>query len=391
MIVEHDNLYVKFDPLNMVVSIQVKSGNIKQVHYSESNTYTPNRKITPLYLQPSVYITDPNKIIANGEKVNQLSSGRWYLGSVTAANEITTKTTDAGGNTADYAIGTNYQLVIRKNTEYLSPQMLYFVGTFFDSRRGMDVHAQNSVLLSSTSNTESEAAPTLVLDAPLSNPFNPIEGLGNKTFTASLFRTGAKVPDTNVKYWWYVVESGVEHLIGSKQLDLAYVSGQNTNKLTVNTEYIGKLLIRCKAMYYTGTAPTAPDKKAAIAETKLIRKLPASTYWQINKITGSVVLPGDTTIRREAEAYTNKGKISNPGKYWHFRWFHNTNKAGAKDIEVGHGTSLSLPVSYAGGMSSTPGTIKLDVQEFTEYQALMVGNDVLTDKNGEVLTGFTTK
>lgn len=389
MIVDVDPLYPSYDPLSVNVNIAVKSGTLKQVYYADSNTYAPNRMLTPLYLQPSVYTVDPNKIIADGDKIAQLSSGKWYMGSVEAANEITKKTTDSDAASAPYAVGVNYVLVVRKNVEYKSPQQLFFVATYYDTRRGMDVHAQDSKLLSCTSNAESEAAPVVVLDKPRAYPFSPLDGLGKLVINASMFRTGKQVDAANAKFWWYTEEGGVEHLIGSTVFDVFYLSGQNTAALEVDLEYVGIRLIRCKAEYYTGVTPSVPTSKAVIAETKLIRRFPASTYWRSNKISGERVRPTDKSIIREAEAGTNAGRIANPGKFWHFRWLHNTNKPGAVDTEVGHGVSLNIPVTYAGVQSATPGTLKLEVVEHGEYQVLTDKNgEPLTDKDGVVLTGF---
>lgn len=391
MIIDDEPLYLQFDPLSVISSIAVKSGSVKQVHYSDSNTFTPNRMLTPLYLQPAVYTIDPNKRIADGDKIGQLSSGKWYLSSILPANQITKKTTDADAATADYAIATNYQLVVRKNISHLSPQQLFFVATYFDSRRGMDVTAQESQLLSTTTNSESESAPVVVLDKPESYIFNPINGLGNTSIKASMFRTGKPITE-NIKYWWYVVSGTVAHLIGSNPRDLFYVSGQNTSTLIVNTEFIGQLLIRCKAEYHTGAAPASPSANAVTVETTFIRRLPASLHWRVDHPTGIKVLPGDTVIKREAVSITNDGEIPNPGKYNYFRWLHNTNQPGAVDTEVGHGVNLSIPVSYAGPSTAKAGRIKLDVLEYTEYQPIDLPNgDFLTDNEGDIISGFTTK
>lgn len=391
MIIYDEPLYLQFDPLSVIPNIAVISGSVKQVHYSDSNTYTPNRMLTPLHLQPSVYTIDPNKKIANGDKIAQLSSGKWYHGNISTANQITKKTTDSDAATADYAIGTNYRLVVRKNTSHLSPEQLFFVATYFDSRRGMDVTAQASQLLSTTTNAESEAAPVVVLDKPEAFVFNPIDGLGNTSINASVFRTGKPVT-ANVKYWWYVIISGISHLIGSTPRDLFYVSGQNTSTLIVNTEFIGQLLIRCKSECYTGAAPASPSVNAVTAETTFIRRLPTSLHWRVDRPTGDKVLPGDTEIRRTAVSITNDGEIPNPGRFNYFRWLHNTNQPGAVDTEVGHGVNLSLPVSHAGPSTAKPSSIILDVYEYTEYQAIeLKDGDVLTDNNGNIITGFTIK
>lgn len=392
MIIDQEPLYLQFDPLSVIVSLNVKSGAVKQVHYADSNTYTPNRLLTPLYLLPSVWTIDPAKIIADGEKIGQLSSGKWYTGSVSPINEVTKKTTDADAGTADYAVGSNYQLVVRKNISHLSPQQLFFVATYFDTRRGMDVTAQAAELLSTTSNAESEAAPVVVLDKPEGYVINPIAGLGNTTVKATMFKTGNPVTAGNVKYWWYTEDDGVEHLIGSTDRDLFYVSGQNTDSLVVNTEFIGTRLLRCKAQYYTGVAPANPTVSAVTAETKFIRRMPASLTHHVERITGSIVQAGDKLIKRRAYAATNGGVVADPGKFFHHRWLVNSNKVGAVDVEVAHGISMEIPVSYAGDSTAKPATIKLDVTELTEYQAIeLPGDDVLRDHLGNIICGKTTK
>lgn len=389
MIIHEDPLFRRYDPLQIHVDIRPKSGTIKQVHYEETDTYVPNRRLTPLYLQPSFYVVDPNSVIIRGEKINQLSSGKWYLGAVTPDNLITRKTTDPGSETAEYAVGTNYELVVRKNTPYTSPQMLYFVGTFYDTRRSMDVYGQKNILLSSTSNAENESLPVLVLDYPESHRFNPLQGTGQRTITASMFKNGEKVSPENMACWWYMVENGKQIMFSPLDEQPMYVSGQNTHTLTLDTEYIGNLLIRCVAVYYTGNKPGTTGSNPSVAETKFIRRLPANLTFQINQISGKYVMPNTYVIKREAEVYTADGqKVTNPGRHWLFKWLHNWNTPGSTDREIAHGAYLELPRNYAGASSAKPTLLKLDVVENTESHLFYVGDDYLTDSSGHVLTGY---
>ncbi|MCC8154273.1 MAG: hypothetical protein LIP01_08705 [Tannerellaceae bacterium] len=186
-----------------------------------------------------------------------------------------------------------------------------------------------------------------------------------------------------------MVEDGKERLVGSDELDFFYVSGQNTKKLTINPEYVSKMLFRCKAEYYEGTVPTSPTDTAAEAETKFRRRYPKSLYIKVNVRTGETVLATTSTIKAEAIVGTKTGVIGNPEQFFHIRWYRNTLTSGSTDMQIGRGVALSVDRATLGlGVSERPRLIA-KAEEHDPYMALTdkEGN-ILTDENGNILVGF---
>lgn len=388
MIEAKEFLYVQYDPLNVTKSLREVGGTVKQVYYADSHTYVPNRELTPLVLQPVIVITDPNNILSGGDKAGQLASSAWYAGGISEANRITAL--QLPENTGEpYVLGSNASLVVRKNVSRETPVTLFFKGEFYDSRRGSNVSVSMSILLSTTSNSESMPSPTLVLSKPAGWTYNPLKGTGNQTVSAQLYQSGSAIADSHARYWWYVIENNRERLIGSSNTDFFYVSGQDTKTLSLNPEYMKNVMIRCKAQYYGDTKPTAPGITAVTAETSFVRKYPASLHGKVNVRTGEIIAPHTDRIKLEGKINIYGGEIVNPEKYFFIRWHRNTMTPGSQDTEIGHGAALTIGRSVAGIDSSQVPRVSFTAEEHNEYQAFTdKSGNLLTDKNNNILTGY---
>ena len=388
-------LYVHYDPLSLGFVIKEIGGGIKQVYYADSNQYVPNRSLAPLILVPEIQVVDPDKIIPYADIASQLVAARWYLNSVTSASQVTVYEDDPGGNTADFALSRTYKsgLVVRKNVPQTQPVSLFFQGEYYDSRRGSNILITGAALLTSTSNAESVAAPVVILDKPSSWIFNPLKGIAKHTINAFMFRGGNQVPNTNIAFFWYKVKNGVESLIDTAK-DLFYVSGKNANgtwnsSIVVDPDYMEKTHIRCRADYFEGTRPTSPTQ-GNMAETVFKRRFPHSLKAELIIRTGDLVKSDVNTIIAEAQVKTNGSVISNPGRFFFFRWYRNTMTSGSQAVEIGHGEKLTLSRNEVFSSSNvTSPKISFEMIDHGAYEELTDKNgQVLTTKDGEVLTGF---
>ncbi|MCC8154272.1 MAG: hypothetical protein LIP01_08700 [Tannerellaceae bacterium] len=153
------NLYAQYEALSVTKSMTFDGGSTKQVYYAESKQYMPDRELTPFTLQPVIIISDPDGIIPTGDKAGSLSAVRWFVGSTDAANQITSLN-------PDYTLGAKGALIVHKNVPQESPLTLIFEGEFYDTRRMSSVFIDMAVQLTTTSNAESAAGPTLSIDRP---------------------------------------------------------------------------------------------------------------------------------------------------------------------------------------------------------------------------------
>ena len=159
------HIFRVFDALNLVKGIKAVGGPDHQTYYIESDVYAPDRRITPLILQPYVEVSDPNGVIPAGDKVGELSSASWYIGEAILANKITAKESEATLDTP-FAIGENNALHVRKNST--KSILLIFEGEYLDICKDKNIHISLTYKLTTTSNTEVKPAPKLMLSKPQS-------------------------------------------------------------------------------------------------------------------------------------------------------------------------------------------------------------------------------
>lgn len=219
-----------YSALDVSHSIKVLDGSLKQTYYPTNGDYVPNRNIIPTVLIPSFIVKGKDGIIENGEKVSELSGGKWFENDVQIVNN------------PDYEVGKDYQLTIFKNVEDVTT--LRFEGEFLDKRNKKIIAFDNSILLSTIHHNEHKAEPKLELDKPNNWEHFPVKsGDGIVSIRATV--TDDKLYHSAVR--WFMVKDKVEIPI---EETLFYVSGQNTNELKVDTSYMGEVLIRAKNLDY---------------------------------------------------------------------------------------------------------------------------------------------
>ena len=231
------SLIVTFDALNLVKGIKSIGGPDKQVYYIESDVFAPDRRITPLILQPYILVEDPHKIIASGDKVGELSSAKWYFDEIKSENRITAKEEDASMDTP-FAMGVNNSLHIRKNVERAT--QLFFEAEYLDIRKNKNIHITLTYMLSTTQSSEVKPAPKLKLSKPQSWKYCPLDKITEATIEAEVFADN-KGYKSAVE--WCKVENNKEIPLTDEPFVLG---GQNSNKLVVNPNVMGDTLLRAR-------------------------------------------------------------------------------------------------------------------------------------------------
>jgi len=366
-------LNIQYDPLHEAFSLVVKGGSLLQVHSAETDTYLPDRQITPLVIEPAFYIQDNNSVIESGHHESSLVDIRWYENSEAPANLII-----SGKN--GYETGANGALIVSKNVPYMSPLTLIFTANYLDPRTSNVIRVHETKTLSTTSLLEMPV--TLELDKPGSWTFDPLTESGLRTITAILRLAGNEVGADRRAFWWYVVENKVERLIDS-EIDLFYESGQNTPTITIDSRYIdGKVLIRCKSEYIAPntSAPTQPTLKCQIKETTVNR---CYSQWDYDYFVNgsSQVSPLALDIKSEG-IVTAKGKtVDNPIEKFDLKWSLKSQVFGANWRAICYGIEAIIPRNdYKNGAH-----LAFEVDEKKALGPVTIGSDILAI-NGEILT-----
>ena len=223
---EH-SIAVVFDAVSISKDIEVIGGPNSQNYYADSNTFIPNRFLTPLLLKPIVYVADPNKVIPDGNKFEELTECTWYEN----GKQIFT------GD--DYIINKNNTLTVKKNSQV--DLDISYSAKWFDPRKKQSISIEDSITLVSISLAESAFNPRLTLSKPQNWIHNPLKG--ERVYTINAYISTDKVYEGAVE-WYYIGKDKKEVLIDEKCL--FYEGGQYTNALDVNSDYLNNCIIKAK-------------------------------------------------------------------------------------------------------------------------------------------------
>lgn len=320
------SLIVTFDALNLVKGIKSIGGPDKQVYYIESDVFAPDRRITPLILQPYILVEDPHKIIASGDKVGELSSAKWYFDEMKSENRITAKEEDASIDTP-FALSVNNSLHIRKNVE--KAIQLFFEAEYLDIRKNKNIHISLTYLLTTTQSSEVKPAPKLKLSKPQSWKYRPLDKMTEANIEAEVFADN-KGYKSAVE--WCKVENDIEIPLSEK--DAFYLGGQNSDKLQVNPSLMPSTLLRARQLSedtynkYYGINPEWDGRMSEVMENRnlLIERKCEMGYFAPNGIVAGSrgYLYTDYFISVKDSNVTLTRGVSNlsDGSYWRLNYYN---------------------------------------------------------------------
>lgn len=373
------NIITKWTPLVSRFGIVVEAGSKTQFYYTNEAQFIPSREVTPLKLVAMLNVADPDGQIPTGNKTSSCDV-KWYEGSYDS--QITADTTG-------YTLGSDKSLTVTKNVLPNNPMQILVRCTYTDPRNGNTLVYEDRCALNSISKTDN--VHTLTIDKPSKMLFNPLKDDSTVTINATLKLGADVVADANAKYWWYVVNNGVETLIDTLDTAIEYVSGQGTKALTINAMYTNQSIIRVKAVSYEGTAPTTPPDLAAQAEFAIIYNIPdvRSMIYTPNSTT---IHKGDTSKVFKCELSTNREILTDAQAKAHFliRWYKKPTTAGGVASRLGDGVSITVPVSELSLSGRQTMQVYADVYAFGAY-GYLVNSDgkIITTADGKAILART--
>lgn len=374
--VQPQQIRTSYTPLKASFGVVIDGGGSKtQFYYTNSNTYIPNRTITPMKLKSFLNIADPDGIISNGDKSSQLTV-TWYEGS--ESTQITS------GN-SNYTLNADGTLLVKKNVSPSAPVQILCRATYVDARNGNTLVYNDTFTLNSIQKSDDQLS--LSINQPSKITYNPLKDSQYIDITATLKMGSETVADANVAYWWYKVVNGEETLINSSDLNIEYVSGQGTKTLRIDADNTYLSIIRCRAAYYTGTKPSAPTDDTLMAETAIIYKIPPIRAF-VYSPNGNIIRKGMANMTFYVKILTNKEELTEEqiNKYFFVKWFKKSSTAGATGTEIGHGSSVSVTADnlrLSGGLQMS---VYPEVYEIGPYTVLTTGSgDPIRTGTNEVI------
>lgn len=362
------NLITKWTPLVTRFGIVAEAGSKTQFYYATEGQYIPSRAVTPLKLVAMLNVVDPDGVLPTGNKISSCDV-KWYEGDYD---------TQITADTSGYSLGTDGSLTVTKNVHPNSPIQVLCRATFVDPRNGNTLVYEDRAQLSSINKSDSSL--TIFVNRAAKITFNPLLDDATVTITANMKLGSEEVPDANAKYWWYVVDNGVEYLIDTLDTAIEYVSGQGTNTLTVNAMYTNQSIIRVKGARYEGTAPTTCPDNAPSTDVALIYSLPDVTA-NIYSPNSTVIRDGDNSKLFKCELMTNRTVLTDTQANEHYlvRWYKKPTTAGGVATQLADGTSITVPTSELTLAGRQAMQVYVDVYGFGAY-------GYLVDSSGKMIT-----
>lgn len=325
--IKKQSAVVVYDPLDVSFNIIENGGNLLQTKESNSGRYDPDRTITPLTLTPTLQVKDPNHILNDGDHSSKLFNHRWYYNQEDEQHRITSRT-----DPDMFVLNTDMSLEICGNVAPGAVNLICLC-QYIDARRNEVLNFRKVLALACTS--VSDCNLTLEMDAGARLPLSPYKANTLRTIHAQLKNGGTDVADSSATYVWKVA---TENRAVSTD-DPWYVSGIGTKNLTVDTKYIGKVVLQCEANLQTDTTTKVS------AMTKLHRWY--GQYREDIEIPrGQFILPSTQMCTVRAKVSTNRmGEIDSPQKYFDIILVWKKDLPGENWKVLGYGPTKDIQVT----------------------------------------------
>ena len=368
-------------PLTGSLTIASGGGALSQVYDSLSQSYEPvDREDTPLVLSPVVSLTDPDT--GQAVPISDLSAVeiRWYVGTATTYVTSRIPSDDYHLQTDDDTATGNATgaLVVRHNVgptdNYAVPLLCELTCT--DSSRAETYKFDATVMLSSE--VKAQDLLTVQMGNPKTVTFDPIrDDSSQRTFTAKVLN-GSEDVTASVKLFWYIDDVLADAHLG-------YVSGQNTDALTLDADYLDGAVV--KAMFAIDTTATAPDHPAKAESTLLWHwpRMQALPYSQ----SGEAIRSTDEQKKFSAiiQAYGHDVPAAKVQKYCRLNWYTRpTNTTTRTDRGWGDEVTLDGTVLFQTGGAHC--NVGVDLYTLGKQIAVVddvTGETVVDDATGAVV------
>lgn len=349
----------QFSPMSVIPYIQVLGSSQTQVFRAASQSYEPNRTLTPTVIRPEVSVYDPDLVFENGTANRKLGYIKWYV------NGVDVTTTDDYLNGL-YAIDLSDSIMrgtlsVKKNVSPETRVKLRFEAILPDTRTGQNLTVSiDNILL-----TTQDVAPdkwTVELNCPTEVLVNPISMTEQLVITPNLFRGTDLIP------------------LASNGISFMLYSMNGTNRVPVTTYELisivqGVVTLDLRLIQkkdYLLSVIWNNSIEIAYVQFSVMRYYP---HVKAEMVDYGDILPNQQVIYAMALVHSPTGVVADPGKYYTIEW-HTVSPYG--DVTHNQGELAEIDVNRSG-----IGTGGVDIYyTIDEKEAMKVG----TDSAGEVYT-----
>lgn len=385
------DISVHVDPISFIADIEVLSGNTAQTYNQDTKEYEPDRSLVPCVLMPYVQVSDPEGVM-NGNRT--ITGVEWYEGvpKSDGSNRI--------ANGEDYVISDDgtptYSLKVKKNVDQNTPIDIFAIFTVTDTRKNTEVKVERSVSLY-TALYDTKVLNMRLMDQPKGWFIDPTRekadssGRWMHTITAQLFSGKEEVPDANAAYWWEInTDNSTWRQITQDELDI-FISGKDskgnwTKSLTFDARFVRTAAFRCRAAYYTGTRPSAPELENLQVTSTVKVEMPKTLRASIRQLSGAKINASmSTNVKFECVLTDNKQVITYNEKLFSITWKAKSGKAGVSDKEIGKGNTISFVPSSLGFEKAYSMAVYAEVKMYAVTALVTSGGKVMISNNKAVI------
>lgn len=385
------DISVHVDPISFIADIEVLSGNTAQTYNQDTKEYEPDRSLVPCVLMPYVQVSDPEGVM-NGNRT--ITGVEWYEGvpKSDGSNRI--------ANGENYVISDDgtptYSLKVKKNVEANTPIDIFAIFTVTDTRKNTEVKVERSVSLY-TALYDTKVLNMRLMNQPKGWFIDPTRekadssGRWMHTITAQLFSGKEEVPDANAAYWWEInTDNSTWRQITQDELDI-FISGKDskgnwTKSLTFDARFVRTAAFRCRAAYYTGTRPSAPELENLQVTSTVKVEMPKTLRASIRQISGAKINASmSTNVKFECVLTDNKQVITYNDKLFSITWKAKSGKAGVSDKEIGKGNTISFVPSSLGFEKAYSMAVYAEVKMYAVTALVTSGGKVMISNNKAVI------
>lgn len=306
---------VVYSPLSYIFQVLETGGSTMQKYDATTSSYIPNRQLTPLVLQPSLVISDPDGVVATADYVTHMNSVAW------------TVTQTANGTTATVSPKATQQLAMTEGGYWVDDTTkkawLYinvaagnvlhvsFTGNYTDTRRG----EVQTFEWEKDLGCEAQTDMNVTLDAgrwSYNVHLLPMKHWGQFGIHVQLRNGKDAIPDARCVYQWQWWTGTAWSEDFSEQAWL--VSGEQSKEIVVDQDFIQKVVLRVKATAFGNNATTQ-------YWTTRLRRWYGQFDYDVEFLRGKYIFHDSNIVVLNAWVANAKGQLSNPCKYFDMELF----------------------------------------------------------------------
>jgi len=364
-------------PLTGALFVSGGGASLSQVYNALTNKYEPeDRQETPLVLTPVLTLTDPEtKAVVPLSQMSAIDV-KWYLGNsdtpvisrVASADYYLTRkdgmVIDSLAVRHNVGPTDNYSVTIRCEVEAT------------DNSRNEKYRFQALTMLTSENKAQN------IISVQLKNPslvgYDPIRDDSSlRQFKAVAYKGAEVMAPESVKFFWYL-----DGELLSDSVTLGYVSGQYTDTLTLDAEYIDNALVEVRlSIDTTLSVPNHPARAQSTLMWKwpALKALPYSMSGEAIRSAGEMKRFGCIVQANGKDVPQEKVE-----RYFRMNWFTQPSDTMVRK-EQGWGPEIIVPGSDLFSRTGASVNVTVDLYTVGHLVTVMCDGKMVVDSNGKAV------